>query len=304
MTLLVEGLGPLATIQDLGRAGHADVGVSESGAMDRPALRRANHLVGNPADCAAVEVLLGGLVVRALRPTVVAVTGAAVPLTGPGPGHPGDAEVPMDAPVHLAVGQGLRLGPPSRGLWSYLAVRGGLTVERVYGSASSDRTGGLGPAPLWVGQRLDVGPSEPDAADRSGHAATASHASPRATAAPAGQVVLHAVLGPRDDWFAPAAVRLLREAIWTVTSDTDRVGTRLHGPRLPRARAEELPSEGVLRGSVQVPPSGQPLVFLADHPSTGGYPVIAVLDDADTDRLAQVRPGERVRFALRRAAWS
>lgn len=290
MTLLVEAVGPLATIQDLGRPGHADVGVTEAGALDRGALRRANELVGNPAHTPGVEALLGGLVVRAETPCLVAVTGTDAPVLRDG--------TPVDPSyaLPLQVGQCIALGMPSRGLWSYLAVRGGLVADRVYGSASTDRTGGIGPPPLTAGQRLRIAAARPDP--------TAVRAA-RGPEDPSvrGLVVLHAVVGPREDWFDPGALAVLRSWPWTVTHETDRVGTRLHGPTLAHARAQELPSEAVLRGSVQVPPSGRPLVFLADHPTTGGYPVIAVVDDADTDRLAQRRPGERVRFALRRASW-
>lgn len=300
MTLLVEAVGPLATIQDLGRPGHADVGVTESGALDRGALRRGNALVGNPAHTPGVEALLGGLVVRAETECLVAVTGTDAPVLRDGsPVDPSHA-------VPLQVGQCLALGMPSRGLWSYLTVRGGLVTDRVYGSASTDRTGGVGPPPLAPGQLLRVGSAGPGVhtAAGTGPPSCGPPSGPaREPSSPGGLVVLHAVVGPREDWFGPGALEVLRCWPWTVTHDTDRVGTRLHGPALAHARAQELPSEAVLRGSVQVPPSGRPLVFLADHPITGGYPVIAVVDDADTDRLAQRRPGERVRFALRRASW-
>lgn len=292
MTLVIEATGPLATVQDLGRPGHAAVGVPESGALDRAALRLANAHVGNPLDAPAVEALLGGLVLRAEGDLVVAVTGTDAPLLRDG------EPVAAGRALPLAAGERLAVGMPSTGLWSYLAVRGGLVAERVYGSASTDRTSGIGPPALSAGQRLHVGavvgvqPLEP----------VTDHGP--CGPGPGRHVVLHAVIGPRDDWFPTEALGLLRTTAWVVTSDTDRVGTRLAGPALPRIGTEEVPSEGVVRGSVQVPPSGRPLVFLADHPVTGGYPVIAVVDDEDTDRLAQVRPGERVRFALRRAAWS
>jgi allophanate hydrolase subunit 2 len=109
---------------------------------------------------------------------------------------------------------------------------------------------------------------------------------------------LRVVAGPRDDWFAPQALDRLRSAVWEVTSDSNRSGLRLAGPDLSRARPGELPSEGMPLGALQVPPSGQPILFLADHPVTGGYPVIAVVATADIGRAAQLRPGDRVRFRV------
>ncbi|HET7399923.1 MAG TPA: biotin-dependent carboxyltransferase family protein [Intrasporangium sp.] len=287
--LVVERVGPLALLQDLGRPGHGRLGVPPSGAVDRPALRLANRLVGNAEGEAVVEVLLGGLTVRADAATVVAVTGAPAPLTVAG------RSAPMHAAVLLAAGEALTLGRPVLGLRSYLAVRGGLAVPRTLGSASTDVASGLGPPPLRQGQRLPVGTSAPGPVRGSDVAGV--HAGPPRP------VVLRAVVGPRDDWFGAEALRLLGTSAWQVTPDSDRVGVRLGGPVLPRGRTEELLSEGVVRGSVQVPASGQPLVFLADHPTTGGYPVVAVVVDEDTDLLAQVVPGEAIRFSLRRAGW-
>ncbi len=287
--LVVERVGALALVQDLGRPGHASLGVPTSGAADRPALRLANRLVGNDEGAAGLEVLLGGLTLRSRAAVTVAVTGAPVPLAVDG------RAAPLFAPVHVPAGRALTLGHPVRGLRSYVAVRGGIEAERLLGSASTDLTSGLGPSPLAEGHRLHVGAAPPLGPRHSDLAAV--HLPPR------GDLVLRAVLGPRDDWFTDEAVRLLGGAAWEVTGETDRVGVRLSGPTLDRARGGELASEGVVRGAVQVPASGQPLVFFADHPTTGGYPVVAVVLDEDTDLLAQARPGTRVRFGLRRADW-
>jgi biotin-dependent carboxylase-like uncharacterized protein len=286
--LVVEAVGPLATIQDLGRPGHGALGVTTSGAADRPAYRLGNRLVGNPEDAASIEVLFGGLVVRATGPVTVAVTGAPLPL------HIDDRAAPLCAPLTLRAGQLLVLGMPVTGLRSYVAIRGGIETERVFGSASTDPTSGIGPAPLEVGRALAVG-------------GTTSHpVSATDVAAPSSphliHLVLRAIVGPRDDWFTHGALGVLAASTWTVTADSDRVGIRLEGPGIERARRGELPSEGVVRGGIQVPASGQPLIFFADHPTTGGYPVIAVVLDEDTDDPAQARPavGDRVRFFLRR----
>ncbi|MFI0211829.1 5-oxoprolinase subunit C family protein [Streptomyces diastaticus] len=275
--LEVLATGPLATVQDLGRPGLAPMGVGASGAADRSALRLANRLVGNPEGAAAVEATLGGLAVRALRPVTVAVTGAPAPLSTGAP----------YGVIQLAEGERLELGAPPVGLRSYLAVRGGLTVAEVLGSRSRDVLAALGPAPLAVGDVLPAGPAP----------AALPHVDLAPVRAPAGgEVVLRVVLGPRDDWFVPEAARRLLAEPWTVGQASDRVGMRLDGPALGRAVDGELPSEGMVPGAVQVPPGGRPVLFLADHPVTGGYPVIAVVLRADLDLAAQVRPGQTLRF--------
>jgi biotin-dependent carboxylase-like uncharacterized protein len=282
----VEEVGPLALVEDLGRPGRAALGVTRSGAADRRALRLGNRLVGNDEGVPAIEVLLGGLVVRADGPVTVTVTGAPTPLSLNG------FVAPLCAPLDLRDGDRLSLGMPGSGLRSYVAVRGGLDVERAFGSASTDLTSGLGPPGITAGARLEVGP-QPTAP-----ATGVDVVGPAGP--PVGDLVLRAVAGPRDDWFTPAAIAALTGSAWAVTSESDRVGIRLSGPQLEREQPGELPSEGVVRGAIQVPASGQPLIFFADHPTTGGYPVIAVVVDEDTDAIAQSRPGDRVRFEVRR----
>ncbi|HET7304124.1 MAG TPA: biotin-dependent carboxyltransferase family protein [Segeticoccus sp.] len=280
-TLDVLETGPLATVQDLGRPGHSGLGVGESGAMDRGALLLGNRLLGNDPGCAAVEVTLGGLVVRADGPVAVALTGAPCPATAAG------TPVGANAPVALSAGAELRLGTPAGGVRTYLCVRGGVDVAPVLGSRSTDLLSGLGPEVLRAGAVLPVG--------------TASGPWPGLDQAPvpaptSDAVTLRVVPGPRDDWFVPDALATLTGSPYAATADSNRVGMRLEGAPLPRSREDELPSEGMVRGAVQVPPSGQPTIFLADHPVTGGYPVIAVVVTADLDRAGQVRPGRTVHF--------
>lgn len=280
--IVVEQVGPLATIQDLGRPGWFDSGVGPAGAADRGSLRLANRLVGNPEGHAAIEVLLGGLALHAEEHVMLAVTGAPAPATVDG--RPvGHASV-----LELEPGQALRLGYASTGLRSYIAVRGGIDVPKTLGSRSRDTLSGLGPEPLAKGDRLPVGPSP--------RTIPVVDLAPVADL-PADVLTVRAVLGPRDDWFTDATALFHGE--WEVSADTDRVGARLDrraGQPLTRAVTRELPTEGMALGSIQVPPSGQPVVFLADHPVTGGYPVIAVVVDADVDAVAQARPGQPVRF--------
>jgi len=282
-TLTVVDPGPLALVQDRGRTGYADLGVGRSGAADLPAMELANRLVGNPPGAAVVEVTLGGLRLHADTTVWIAVTGAPVPvLVGGRARWTGE-------PVPVRAGECVELGRPDRDLRSYLAVRGGVEVPPVLGSRSTDLLSGLGPAPLTAGSTLPVG--TPPA---SWQPVDSSPVAPP----PADDHDLHLplVLGPRDDWFEPEARGLLLGSRFEVTPDSDRVGLRIAGPTLPRRHSRELPSEGVVRGSVQVPPGGRPTIFGPDHPVTGGYPVIGVVPSSAVHLTAQLRPGQGLRF--------
>lgn len=282
--LEVVAPGVLTLVQDLGRPGWAHIGVGRSGAADASALRLANRLVANAEGAAGLEVLMGGLRLRAHGPVTVALAGA------PAPAWVGRARVGRHAPLELDDGDELRLGPPDRGLRTYVAVRGGVDVPAVLGSRSTDVLGGIGPAALAAGDVLPVGPP-PDAW-------------PVVDVAPVApwpdEAVLPVVPGPHVDWFDDG-LAVLRDAVgYTVTPATNRVALRLDGPVIARAgdaRGRELPSLGLVPGAVQVPPDGLPVVFGVDHPVTGGYPVLAVVRAHALGALAQVRPGERVRFA-------
>ncbi|KAB2380989.1 5-oxoprolinase subunit C family protein [Actinomadura montaniterrae] len=273
--------GPLATVQDLGRPGLAHLGVPRSGAADERALRLANRLVGNPEGAACVEFTFGGGSVRFHVDAWVAVTGAPLPVCIDGRTHG------TNAPCHVRRGAVLELSTPSLGLRSYLAVRGGITVDSVLGSRSTDLLSGLGPAPLSPGTRLPVGP-----AANLGAITVDVAPVPRMPETP----VLRILAGPRGDWFTDDAMATLTSTPYQVSPDSNRVGVRLDGPPLARSRGGELGSEGMVTGSIQVPPSGLPIIFLADHPTTGGYPVVAVLAAASVPDAAQLRPGQHVRF--------
>lgn len=278
--LTVLAPGALATIQDLGRPGWAAIGVTRSGAADRASAALANRLVGNDATAALIEATAGGLRVRAERGVLVAVTGAQVEVRLDG------RPMSINSPLRMAPGAVLALGVPAVGLRSYLAVRGGIDVVPVLGSRSTDTLSGLGPAPLAAGDRLPMG----HAMDDEPVVDVAPVAGPRA------EPVLRVLPGPRRELLVPDAWRTLGSALWTVSTDSDRVGVRLGGPPLRRADDAELPSEGLVPGAIQVPPDGSPVLFLADHPVTGGYPVLAVVVTADLPAAAQLRPGDGVRF--------
>jgi len=407
--------GPLTLVEDAGRPGRASIGVSSSGAFDQGALRRANRAVGNPGGAAALETLLGPLLLRAVAPTVVAVAGARTRVRiGRGEEEVGDvellAEVSREQALALDPGDRIEVGPASDGLRLVLAVRGGISRIRraahsggagdaprvdsgaarvdsgavradsgapqddggatrddgdaprsdgdapradgaadsgvrrdpdgnelleVLGARSRDTLSGLGPDPLRPGDLLLVGPEQgleavpavvvpagtrPGTARPAGDPAedpvvepaeesTESRAGEPAgdpAEEPAGEPVagppgdalgIPMLIGPRAELLGDEAVAALRRAVWTVCPDSDRVGVRLEGSALPVPEgAAAVPSEPMQPGAVQVPPSGQPVVFGPDHPTTGGYPVIAVVTRRGVDRLAQAGPGTVLRF--------
>jgi biotin-dependent carboxylase-like uncharacterized protein len=274
--------GPLTTVQDLGRPGLAHLGVGHSGAADRPAARLANRLVGNAESAAVLEVTLGGLALTFERAGTVALAGAPLAI-----GVSGQAGA-MRTPIPVSAGDTVTLGHPEHGVRTYVAVRGGIAVDPVLGSRATDTLSGLGPPVLAEGTRLPVG----DAVIGFPNVDVAPVANPPA------EVVLSALRGPRDDWFVAGACQTLGGQPYQVTPDSDRIGLRLRGPALERRRTEELPSEGLVEGALQVTPDGMPVLFLADHPVTGGYPVIAVVDAEHIHLAAQARPGQRIRFRL------
>jgi KipI family sensor histidine kinase inhibitor len=297
--------GPLATVQDLGRAGLAHLGVPASGAADASSLRLANDLVGNDAGAAGLEVTLGRLALRFDCDAVVAVTGAPVPIRVSGAavglgGVSSEGEVsggrnPVPGVAFaVAAGSVLRLGTPPAGLRSYVAIDGGIGVRPVLGSRAADCLSGLGPGPLRPGDWLPLdrprsGPNE--RREWRPRGAEPAEFGP-------GPVELRAIAGPRDDWFAAGALDVLTGGSYVVSPASNRTGLRLTGPALRRGRSGELLSEGMTAGSLQVTHEGQPILLLADHPTTGGYPVIAVILAADLGRAAQLRPGQQVRFRV------
>ncbi len=276
--------GPQALVEDLGRPGCTSIGVGRSGAADRRSLRLANRALGNDEGAAAVETLLGGLRLRVVGgPVWLCVTGAPCAVAV------GERQVGSHVLARGHPGEEVRLGSPTAGLRSYLAVRGGLEPEPVLGSRSHDVMAGLGPPPLEPGQVLPVGAGRGDL--------PGTDVLPAPSLPVDGEpMLLHAVRGPRDDRIGD--LEALVAITWTAADASNRIGIRLEGgPLAVREHAPPLPSEGAWRGAVQVPPAGQPVLFLPDHPVTGGYPVVAVVVDADVDRAAQVRPGQQIRFA-------
>jgi len=276
-------------VQDAGRRGHAALGVSESGAADRTAMRDANRAVGNDPGAAVLECV-GGAVLRFRGDGVAVVTGALGELTLT------DADgrarsIPHDFPIATVDGDELQLGHPTNGLRYVIGVRGGIDAASALGSRASDTLAGLGPAPLAAGDIVGIGDAPLRAVD--------PIPQPRELPASGDLVDLDITLGPRDDWFTASALETLTTQEWVVTPRSDRVGIRLHGDvTLERVTEGELPSEGAVTGAIQVPPDGQPVLFLPDHPLTGGYPIIGALTDRCLDLAGQLPPGVRIRFRI------
>ncbi|WP_022929879.1 biotin-dependent carboxyltransferase family protein [Patulibacter americanus] len=279
----IEHPGAFTTVQDLGRAGYGHLGVSRSGAADRDSLKLANRLVGNPEADAGLECTLDGPRVRLHRDCTVAITGAPVDIAALD-----GIEVSMNCAFPAPAGSVLQIGRAVAGVRSYVAFSGGIAAAPILGSRSWDMRGEIGPPPVAAGAWLALGDptSPPPAVD----------AVPVPSIERAVTVTVSA--GPRASWFTAEARRGLRTERFVATGDANRIGVKLRGPALTRQRPDELRSEGMVPGAVQVPPSGQPIVLLADVPTTGGYPVIAVVAECDLGKIAQLRPGDEIRFAF------
>ncbi|AOA57295.1 5-oxoprolinase subunit B/C family protein [Acinetobacter larvae] len=278
-------------VQDEGRFKQAHQGVSHAGAMDRFAMHSANRMVGNPPQSAVVEILNGGFKANIHHATVIAVTGAQSDIKV----YFSDgrsAQFSSYQSIALDAGDAFLIQNPHAGLRHYLAIRGGIAVPAVLGSCSYDSLAALGPAPLQLGDtlysaQLNCQPISPYEA-----------AMPQLPKV--GDVVeLDLVLGPRPDWFSPESIKLLFQQHWQVSHDSNRVGLRLLGEQaLQRKITHELDSEGTCIGALQIPPNGQPVLFMHDHPLTGGYPVIGAVAKHHWNLVAQIPAGCQIKFNL------
>lgn len=282
--LLIHAAGPGVTMQDEGRFGHARFGVTPAGPMDLGAYLAATRAVG--AD-AAIEVSLGGVVVEAEGATLpVAIAGGAFDIR-----HDGRA-LPSACVLPLAPGARLSLRAGVCGAWCYVALGARLGVAPTLGSRAAHLRSGLGLKALEAGDALALAdvtspPSEP-------RALRASWLAPS-------DAPIRVLLGPQDDYFAPEAVETFLNARWRIGARSDRMAYRLEGPPVRHRRGHDIVSDGVAMGAIQIPGDGTPLALLADRQPTGGYPKIATVIGADLGRLAQLRPGEALRF--RAVAW-
>ncbi|PDT81202.1 5-oxoprolinase/urea amidolyase family protein [Sinorhizobium sp. BJ1] len=282
-----------ALFQDLGRFGQTGQGVSSSGALDRGALKAANRVVGNAVATPCIEIIPGGFSFEASGRTVVALTGAPCPISiRDASGRTITAETYQ--PISLEPGDVVTLGHAPRGMRCYLAIRGGFHVKPVLGSASTDTLAIVGPDPVTAGAILTVEKKTPTLASVS-LTETPAFEHP----APGEVVTLDVIMGPRSDWFTEAGIVSLSDQLWQVTPQSNRVGIRLSGETpLERRDKAELPSEGTATGAIQVPHSGQPVLFLADHPLTGGYPVIGTVAEYHLDLAGQIPVNAQIRFRL------
>lgn len=278
--------------QDDGRIGYAVMGIAAAGAMDKTAWQNANWLVGNPATTPCLEITQGGFHIRAQQDMVLAISGAPCCIRLISNNHY-SYKVTFSTPFSVAAGDEIIIEAPVRGVRSYLAIRGGADVAQFLGSVAWDSLAGVGMPPLQAGDVICAG---------SGLTLTSVQpALPLEAVLPAkGDVVtLDVIAGPRTDWFDTQGLQLLTSQAWQVTPASNRIGLRLNGQQtLTRSQTAELPSEGTCSGAIQVPASGQPVLFLRDHPLTGGYPVIATVADYHLDLAGQIPVTAWLRFNL------
>lgn len=269
-------------VMDLGRPGWGALGVPAGGAADPVALATANRLAGNPAEAAALEIVQRGPLLRFPQGGVVALTGAPFVAS-----RSSGAALAWNETLVLAAGETLSLERARNGCRCWLAVRGGVTVPPLLGSRSTFLPGGFGGhagRALQAGDRLDTGVPAGD-----------MHLLRAQPPADMAEAPLRVVAGPQVGLFDDAGLATFFGGRFRVDAATDRRGVRLSGPAVTHARSE-LPSQGVLPGAIQVPPDGQPILLGWDGPVTGGYPVIGTVIEADWPRLAQLKPGDAVRF--------
>ena len=279
--LVVVTTGPATSVQDAGRFGAQRYGLTTSGAMDRISLAMANCLAGNVPFAAAIEIGPFGAAFTARDGTVrVALSGAARAADIAG------SPLLLNETALIAEGETLKLGAARNGMFSYLAIEGGITGEPVFGSLSVNARAGLGspfPRPLQAGDVLDVGMPQ-----------VAPHERALDTFEPP-RTPVRVVMGPQDDEFG-AACDVFLNSEWRISATSDRMGYRLEGPKVVHPGGHNIVSDGAVHGSIQVPGNGQPIVLMADHGTTGGYPKIATVIGADLGRFAQMQSGAMIRF--------
>ena len=277
--------GPLTTIQDLGRYGYQQYGVPPSGALDNYAFRIGNLLVGNQETAASLEITLFGCRLCVLRDTTLAITGAdlAPILNG--------NSIPMWESIPVRRGDTISFLLPKSGCRAYLAVTGGIDAPLVMSSnATYTRAsiGGLDGRALRKGDILQTGKSVP--------APTRARVPPEYIPIYQQQIELRVMLGPQDHCFTEGGILTFLQSEYTVSTQADRMGYRLEGPKIQHHKAADIISDGIPLGAVQVPGDGLPIILLADRQTTGGYTKIATAISVDIPKLAQAKPDDKVRF--------
>jgi len=277
--------GPLTTIQDLGRSGYQQFGVPTSGALDNYAYRISNLLVGNAEEAAALEITLFGCQLRALRETMIAITGADLAVTVNG------APAPAWESLSLKQGDVLSFPRLSSGCRAYLAVAGGIAVPKVMKSASTYTKagiGGFGGRPLHKGDILQ--------ANQSTTSVKVVRMLSEYIPVYGNQIEIRVIPGPQDDLFTEDGISTFLNSDYTVSAQADRMGYRLEGPRIQHKEGADIISDGIPLGVVQVPGDGLPIILLVDRQTTGGYTKIATTISVDIPRIAQAKPGDKINF--------
>ena len=277
--------GALTTVQDLGRYGYQQYGVPPSGAIDNYAFRTGNLLIGNAETAASLEMTLFGCQLRVLRETTIAITGAdfAAALNGD--------PIPMWETISVRRGDIISFPRLKSGCRAYLAVSGGINVPRVMASTSTYIKAGLGGLEgraLRTGDILRTIESAP--------ATAKARVPPEYIPLYGCQIELRVILGPQDNCFTEDGIQTFLQADYTVSHQADRMGYRLEGPRIQHSAKADIISDGIPLGAVQVPGDGLPIILLADRQTTGGYTKIATVISVDIPKLAQAKPGDKVRF--------
>lgn len=287
--LKVVAPGLHTTIQDRGRFGYQDVGVPVAGPLDDVNLRLANALVGNPPNTAALEILLHGPTLEVAAESVrIALAGTSTSIEVRG--DETRTVLPAWRSLRLHRGQVIRVGVLEDSACSYLAVEGGFDIAPCLGSLATYARGGIGGLEGRALMSGDVLPLRIGAADERGEVTL------RRTPDLGLADEIRVVLGPQDDHFAEATIETLLTCEFGISAKSDRMGYRLDGPKLQHRNGYNIVSDGIAAGAIQVPGSGQPILLLADHQTTGGYPKIATVISADLPLVGRRRPAQTIRF--------
>ena len=267
------------TLQDQGRIGYANIAVPTSGAFDQNSHQLANRLIGNFPNACVIESLRSSFEFVTDTDLVVSVTGAPASVQVDGREHE------MFRAIFVPTGSAFSVSPSNLGMRTYLAIRGGIVGTQIMGSCSFDELSQIGTPPIKPGDKFLV-------EDQVIGSITGDYVPSSVVTGP--HVELEAMPAPR--WSGFSNSDLLFTSEYQVTSSINRVGLRLTGPELSWSSQSRLASEGVVTGAIQIPVDGMPLIFGPDHPTTGGYPVVAVVSRNSLDLLAQTAPGTMVRF--------
>lgn len=275
--------GPLVTFQDIGRPGNMRYGVSASGPMDIVSFEAANAVLGNETKQTAIEISLGGLILQCHEGSItLAITGGDFLIEYQG------QKISSWTVLTLQKGERLSVRAGKSGSWAYLAFSGKLNVKDWLNSSSTHSTSGFGGGVLKTGQKFTLTDAS-NQANRIGPILKPNFNT---------NDLIHAVLGPQDQYFMNTAIKIFSDSIFKVSDNYDRMGMQLTGPKLELKSALSIPSEPVVKGSIQVSGDGIPTILLADHQTTGGYPKIATVISSDINRLVQLRSNQNVEFII------